>query len=176
MNGSISVANTSKGVIYARLVMEGIPTEDDRTAQASNLQLTVEYSDMTGNAIDVAKLQQGTDFMAIVTVKNPGTLGHQKNLALTQIFPSGWEIRNTRLEDIRSAHELDQPDYRDIRDDRVYSYFDLSTNKQKKLVVMLNAAYTGNYYLPAISCQAMYNNTVSARQPGQWVKVVKAGE
>ncbi|MBI9063954.1 MAG: alpha-2-macroglobulin [Marinilabiliaceae bacterium] len=176
LKGSLSLTNKSAGVIYARMVMEGIPTEDDRTAQASNLQLTVEYSDMNGNAIEVTKLQQGTDFMAIVTVKNPGTLGHQENLALTQIFPSGWEIRNTRLEDIRSAHELDQPDYRDIRDDRVYSYFDLSTNKQKKLVVMLNAAYTGRYYLPAVSCEAMYNNTVSARQPGQWVEVVKAGQ
>lgn len=175
LSGSLSVTNKSAGVIYARLVMEGIPTEDDQTAQTSNLQLTVEYSDMNGRAIDVTKLQQGTDFMAIVTVKNPGTLGHQENLALTQIFPSGWEIRNTRLEDIRSAHELDQPDYRDIRDDRVYSYFDLSPNKQKKLVVMLNAAYTGSYYLPAVSCEAMYNNTVSARQPGQWVEVIKAG-
>lgn len=176
LNGSISVTNQSNGVIYARLVMEGIPTEDDQTAQASNLQLSVEYSDMNGNAIDVTHLQQGTDFMAIVSIKNPGTLGHQENLALTQIFPSGWEIRNTRLEDIQSAHELDQPDYRDIRDDRVYSYFDLSNNKQKKLVVMLNAAYTGTYYLPAVSCEAMYNNAVSARQPGQWVDVVKAGE
>jgi hypothetical protein len=46
----------------------------------------------------------------------------------------------------------------------------------KKLVLILNASYTGKYYLPALSCHAMYNNTVAARITGQWFEVVKSGE
>ena len=176
LSGTVNVTNTSGGILYARLIMEGIPAEGDQTVTASNLQLNVEYQTMDGARVDVARLGQGTDFMAIVTVKNPGNMGNIKNLALTQIFPSGWEIRNTRLEDVRSAHELSQPDYRDYRDDRVFSYFDLYRGKHKRFVIILNAAYTGRYYLPAVSCEAMYDNTISARQPGQWVEVVKAGE
>ncbi len=175
-NGTVTIDNLSGGVLYARVIMDGIPAEGDRTVKASNLQLGLEYKTMNGQVLDVSKLAQGTDFMAIVTVKNPGNFGDVENLALTQIFPSGWEIRNTRLEDIQSAHELSQPDYRDYRDDRVYSYFDLNRGKHKQFVLLLNASYTGRYYLPAVSCEAMYNNSVSARQPGQWVEVVKAGE
>ncbi|TAJ11710.1 hypothetical protein DMA11_15785 [Marinilabiliaceae bacterium JC017] len=176
LSGKIAVTNKSDGIIYSRIVMEGIPAEGDQTAQASNLQISVEYLDLNGNKTDVTRLQQGTDFMAVVSVNNPGTLGHQENVALTQIFPSGWEIRNTRMEDIQSAYEISQPDYRDIRDDRVYSYFDLAANQRKKMIVLLNASYTGRFYLPAVSCGAMYDNEVAARQPGQWVEVVKAGE
>jgi len=175
-DGTVKVDNASDGVLYARVIMEGIPSEGDASVKASNLQLNVEYQTLNGKAIDVSNLEQGTDFMAIVTVKNPGNFGDVENLALSQIFPSGWEIRNTRMEDIKSAYEINQPDYRDYRDDRVYSYFDLNRGKHKKFVVILNASYTGRYYLPAISCEAMYNNLVSARQPGQWVRVVKAGE
>jgi uncharacterized protein YfaS (alpha-2-macroglobulin family) len=175
LQSSIRVKNTSKGMLYARLIMEGIPEKGDATVKASNLQINVEYQTLKGGALDVSKLEQGSDFRAIVTVKNPGNFGDVENLALTQIFPSGWEIRNTRMENTQSAHELSVPDYRDIRDDRVYSYFDLGRGKHKKFVVLLNATYTGRYYLPSTSCEAMYDNAVSARQPGKWVEVVKSG-
>ncbi len=175
-SGNVSVSNTSEGIIFTRLILEGIPEQGDMTEQARNLRMTVKYTGMNGEAVNVNKLQQGTDFMAIVTVVNPGTLGSQKDMALSQIFPSGWEIRNTRMEDVVSVHEKDIPDYRDIRDDRVYTYFGIGANRSKTFVVLLNAAYTGRFYLPATTCEAMYNNDVTARKPGRWVTVVKPDE
>lgn len=38
---------------------------------------------------------------------------------------------------------------------------------------MLNAAYAGKYYMPAVYCEAMYNNSITALMKGQWVEVVK---
>ncbi|MCU4176811.1 alpha-2-macroglobulin family protein [Carboxylicivirga sp. N1Y90] len=176
LDGAISVTNKSDGLLFARIIMDGIPAESDQTTLASNLNITINYTDLLGNAIDAKSITQGTDFMATVSVRNTGTKGNVKDLALTQIFPSGWEIRNTRMEDIKGAHEINQPDYRDYRDDRVYSYFDLRKGQSQKFVVILNASYNGKYYLPAVSCEAMYDNSVSARQPGYWVEVVKAGQ
>nr|WP_321454090.1 MG2 domain-containing protein [uncultured Carboxylicivirga sp.] len=175
-SGSINIRNKSQGILFGRVIMDGIPAAGDSTALSSNLQLSVVYKDLSGDIIDVNRLSQGSDFVAEVTVKNPGTKGNLENLALTQIFPSGWEIRNTRMEDIKNAHEVDIPDYRDYRDDRVYSYFDLKKGYSKKFVIILNAGYTGRYYLPAVSCEAMYDNTVAARKPGKWVEVVASGE
>jgi hypothetical protein len=40
---------------------------------------------------------------------------------------------------------------------------------------VLNAAYNGNFYLPTVYTEAMYDNNVSARQPGRWIDVVKGG-
>jgi uncharacterized protein YfaS (alpha-2-macroglobulin family) len=53
------------------------------------------------------------------------------------------------------------PTYQDIRDDRVYSYFDLGAGAIKTFKVLLNASYNGTYYLPGVNCEAMYDNSVS---------------
>ena len=68
---------------------------------------------------------------------------------------------------------IDIADYQDIRDDRTYSYFDLLPGETKRLVVVLHASYAGRFYLPAVSCQAMYDYSVRALQPGHWVEVKK---
>jgi len=127
---------------------------------------------MDGSRINPENIEQGTDFLYVVRVSNPGTSGDVENLALTQLIPSGWEIRNTRLEG-NAVHEKDIPDYRDIRDDRVMSYFDLDAGETKQFVVVVHAAFPGQYYLPPVSCEAMYNRDVRARLGGSVVEVIK---
>ncbi len=170
--GELKIDNHAEGVLFTRLVLEGTPFKGDSVSESSNLKMSVEYSTLNGASIDVSKLTQGTDFMATVTITHPGQLSNYTDVALSQIFPSGWEIRNTRMEDVSSPYELSIPDYRDIRDDRVYTYFDLSRNKRKTFVVILNATYQGRYYLPSVSCEAMYNNQITSRKAGKWVEVV----
>ena len=63
--------------------------------------------------------------------------------------------------------------YQDIRDDRVLSYFDLAPGRTQTVVIRVQAAYTGRFFMPAITCQAMYDNTVYARTAGAWVEVVR---
>ena len=172
---TLSVTNTSPGMLYARLILEGTPTRGQDRPQQSNLKMSVVYTNTEGEIIDPSTLTQGTDFVAEVSISNPGMRGDYENLALTQIFPSGWEIHNARLNDMESYSEEDKPDYQDIRDDRVYTYFGLRKNKEKTFRILLNASYQGEYYMPAISCEAMYDNTISAVIAGKEVEVVKAG-
>jgi len=94
---------------------------------------------------------------------------------LTQIFPSGWEIINSRMDEVGSVHTKSVPTYQDIRDDRVYTYFDIYNRKTQSYVVLLNSSYQGHYYLPSVTCEAMYDKTIYARAPGQWVDVVPQG-
>jgi alpha-2-macroglobulin len=49
----------------------------------------------------------------------------------------------------------------------------LSANQRKTFKVLLTASYAGSYYLPAVSCEAMYDNSVYARKKGRVVAVVK---
>ena len=92
------------------------------------------------------------------------------------MFPSGWEIRNLRMDETTSKLMRDVPEYQDIRDDRVFTYFDLEKSKVKKFRILLNAAYLGKFYLPAVECSAMYDNDIQAIKGGSWVEVIKAGE
>jgi len=173
--GKVSVTNNGKGILYARIVLEGIPEEGDKTSAENNLKLDIDYHTMNGGSLDVSKLDQGTDFYAEVTITNPGYRGWYNNMSLSQIFPSGWEIHNTRMDESESAIKSDVPTYQDIRDDRVYTFFNIGPQKTVTLRVILNAAYIGKFYLPTIACDAMYDNTVSARKPGEWVEIKKPG-
>ena len=59
--------------------------------------MSVSYISQDGKEIDISKLQQGSDFIAKVVIKNTGNRGNYSQMALTQIFPSGWEILNARM-------------------------------------------------------------------------------
>jgi len=132
--------------------------------------MTIVYKDMRGKEIQPDKLEQGTDFIAEVHLTNPGTKGLLKEMALEQIFPSGWEIHNTRLDGTETSTDVR---YQDFRDDRVYSYYDLQPGTGKTITVHLNATYLGKFYLPTLYSEAMYDHTINARVPGKWVEVVK---
>jgi uncharacterized protein YfaS (alpha-2-macroglobulin family) len=172
-SNALKVESESKGALFARLITEGTPARGNEQEEANNLGVSIAYTDTDGNAIDPVRLQQGAEFIASVTVSHPGTRGAYKNMALNQIFPSGWEINNLRLDDAESRLGGDKPTYQDIRDDRVYTYFDLGAGQRKTFQVMLTASYAGTYYLPGVSCEAMYDRSIYARKKGQVVEVVK---
>jgi uncharacterized protein YfaS (alpha-2-macroglobulin family) len=170
--GTIEFENNSSGQIFVNLILKGQPLRDLNTeATSSGLVMDVRYYTLDNYEIDLSNIRQGTDFKTIVKIYNPGVAIN--NLALTQIFPSGWEIRNTRFEESGATFEIDVPNYRDIRDDRVYSYFDLRQGQTKQFVTVLHASFAGTYYMPAANCEAMYDYTYRASNTGQWVEVSK---
>ena len=56
----------------------------------------------------------------------------------------------------------------------MYTYFDLQKGKTKVFKIQLNASFLGRYYLPIANCEAMYDNTVNAKDGGKWVEVAKS--
>jgi uncharacterized protein YfaS (alpha-2-macroglobulin family) len=170
---ALKVKSESSGTLFIRLITEGTPARGEEEETASNLTVDVSYADTDGNEVDPGRLEQGTSFIATVSIYNPGTRGAYRNMALNQIFPSGWEISNLRLDDAESRVGGDKPTYQDIRDDRVYTYFDIGASQRKTFKVLLTASYAGTYYLPSVSCEAMYDRSIYARKKGQVVEVVK---
>ncbi|NJM94101.1 MAG: hypothetical protein HC842_05005, partial [Cytophagales bacterium] len=139
--------------------------------QSSGLELEVRYRDKRGNLLNPTQVTQGTDLMTEVSLRNTGLQGDYRDLALSQVFPSGWEILNTRLDETQQYYKNDPMDYQDIRDDRVYTYFGLKAGEKKTFTLLLNAAYQGKFYQPAVSVQAMYDNSIRANNQGGWVEV-----
>ncbi len=172
-NGSVTIKNKSQKSLFVKIQLSGIPSTGDASSASNDLTLKVQYLDLKGNVIDPVSLVQGTDFMAEVHIVHPGIRGDYKEMALTQIFPSGWEIRNLRMEESTSTLMKDTPRYMDIRDDRVYSYFDINTSSARTFRILLNAAYVGKFYLPTVYCEAMYDSDINGHVGGQWVEVVK---
>jgi alpha-2-macroglobulin len=171
---SVALTNSGAGLLYVRLITEGTPARGNEEDGQNNLALNVRYTDMKGSDVDASRLEQGTEFLAEVTVTHTGLRTTYENLALSQVFPSGWEINNLRLTDDEAQVEEASYNYQDIRDDRVYTYFHLAPNKRKIFKVRLTATYSGSYYLPAVSCEAMYDKSIFARKKGFPVEVIKA--
>ena len=133
--------------------------------------MQVVYRDLDNRKIDPSQIRQGMDFKIIATVTHRGVKPHLTDLALTQIMPSGWEILPSRLG--ISTTENKNFTYRDIRDDRVMTYFSLNQNAQKSFEILVNAAYAGKYFMPGTLCEDMYDHTVQARKNGMWVEVAR---
>ncbi|MFD2725704.1 alpha-2-macroglobulin family protein [Hyunsoonleella rubra] len=171
---SLVLNNTKDNVVYVRILNSGkLPLGQELTEQRG-LSVSIRYKDLRGNTIDISNLQQGQDFVATVSVSNLKN-NAVKDVALTEIFPSGWEIVNTRFTAFGNS-TTSQARHSDIRDDRVYFYFDLPEKGKhgtKTFNVMLNAAYLGTYYLPGIQAEAMYDNEFLVRTKGKWVTVGK---
>lgn len=167
--GIFKLKNKGKGQLFVSVISKGIPPVGKEKVFNENLNLAVLYKDLSGNTLSVDKLKQGTDFMVEVTVTNPGKKGIYKEMALTQLFPSGWEILNDRMDGLETQA---QARYQDIRDDRVYSYLDLAPNSSKTIRLRLNASYLGKFYLPSVYCDAMYDHSIRAGVKGKWVEVV----
>ncbi len=169
LSRQIALTNAGQDVLFVRVLRTGQPAPGKERAQNNGLALRISYMDKDGNYLDVDSLDQGTDIVAEITVKNP-TREYYSELAMTYIVPSGWEISNPRFdgwnEDPQKGFK-----YQDIRDDRVNTFFDLDAGQEKTLKIMLNASYAGRFYLPQSKAEAMYDASLNAASEGKWVVV-----
>lgn len=170
LKGNVRIKNRGTGSVYVSLVSKTVPIVDNRPPVNHKLKVEVLYTSMDGNRIDVAKLKQGTDFMAVIRIYNTDLTQDYTNLALTHILPSGWEILNERMLQPETGNTYT---YQDIRDDRVLTYFDLQRGKSIVVKVRLQASYCGSFLLPAILCEPMYHANAQARTAAGRVMVVK---
>lgn len=162
-NGEVTVQNTSAGAAYIRLttVSQAAPGEA-MPAASSALSMKVSYIAPDGEAISPSSIRQGTEFTAVIKVSNPNRSEDLWDMALTEIIPSGWEIINDRMrgQDTPSSGKYD---YLDIRDDRNTFYFSLPAGESREFRVRLRAAYEGKFFIPPVTCGAMYDPNVYAR-------------
>lgn len=174
-SSNVVISNKGSNILYVRLITQGQPLSGDSLNVNNNpaiLSMNVSYNTQDGKPLDVTKLSQGSDFVAKVVITNTGKRGRYDEMALSQIFPSGWEILNARMTGGEGAFKSSYSTYQDIRDDRVYTYFDINENETLTYYVQLNASYLGRYFMPGTYASAMYDNTINAGVNGKWVEVV----
>ena len=170
-SNAITLTNSEHNTLYVSVVNNGVLPVGEEKEVRRNLNISSVYKGRDGSRIDVSKILQGTDFVAEVTLTNI-TSNKIENVALLEIFPSGWEIVNTRFTDFGEFAQ-NEVDHTDIRDDRANFYFDMKKNETKTFRVLLNASYLGTYYLPGIQAEAMNDNDYQVRSKGKWVEVVQ---
>jgi uncharacterized protein YfaS (alpha-2-macroglobulin family) len=169
--GEMKITNSnSRSPLYVNIISSGKAPQEEGSAESSNLNMSIEYLDAAGNRIDISSLKMGTEFKAVVTVRGTNSIKDYRNMALNQVFPSGWEILNWRMTGAENAAV--NVTYQDIRDDRVYSFFNLR-REGIRIEIPLIASYPGRYYLPVQFAESMYDNSIYNRQIARWVEVIR---
>ncbi len=181
----VTVRNDSQEALRVLVSNRGIPAMETEEAVSEGLHLDVAFTTLTGEPLKVDQLPQGTDFMARVKVTADfNRLGrrHLENIALSLPLPSGWQVRNERLEGAAMPEGID---HWDIRDDQVLAYFSLwrdykwhyrytkSNQDSVTVQLLLNASYAGRFYLPGWQAEAMYDGRVRGSTAGFWVEVTR---
>lgn len=172
---TVQVRNNGTGMVFTRITRSGTPAQGMEMASAEGLAIRTSFTGSDGRTLDPARLTQGTDVLMTVEVTHTGTVPGYSNLALTQIFPSGWEVRNARLEGLEQAWTDSPTTFQDVRDDRVMTYFDLARGQKAVFHLRLTAAYAGAYHFPGAHVEAMYDARIHARTQGGPVQVLAPG-
>ena len=171
----VIVTNLSGNPLFVTLFCEGVPLESRIQTEHYGIEINRTFYDEEGRSILIDSRKSGEPFWVIYTVTSQ-FVQPLENLALTSIFPSGWEIINSRLTDEPvprwiSNMRLTSGTYMDIRDDRINWFFDLPARGGIVVGSKINPSFRGDYVLPPVSVEAMYSPEYYARIKAGRVKV-----
>ncbi len=153
-SNTVEIKNNTAEKMVANLFTKTAVAEYDMNESGNFINMTVSYTDKNGNPVNLTSLTAGTDLKVQMTVTNPSEY-QVTELALSYYLPSGWELVNDRLSGDMTGNEGAK--HIDLRDDRAYFYFDLMPRSKKTFTLKANATYEGNYMIPAVRCEDMYN-------------------
>ena len=132
----------------------------------ANLSIKREFFDDNNNLVDLSNIRQGSEFYSEITISNKIKLD---NLVLNYRVPSCFQIMRKKI-------NIEDIDYKDVRDDRVLIFLSLDKNPKesraiRKVRIPLMATTIGECKLPAVTIEAMYDSRVRdyAKEIGQVV-------
>ncbi|GAB3017477.1 hypothetical protein GCM10027051_22890 [Niabella terrae] len=152
---------SGKGNFYYYLETEGVTADGKIREEDSFLKVRRNFYTRNGQLITGNTFKQNDLVVVKITIE-----GHYRsvieNVVITDMLPAGFEIENTRLNgmpDLKWVTEIrdkDEPDYMDIRDDRL-NLFTSVDSRPKTFYYMVRAVSPGTYKLGPVQADAMYN-------------------
>ncbi len=95
------------------------------------------------------------------------------NVAVTDILPACFEIENPRINPEREMTWItnkSEPDYMDIRDDRITLFTNVAPSEQH-FYYMVRAVAKGKYVMGPVGADAMYDDTYHSYNGAGFVTV-----
>ncbi|MCZ6678163.1 MAG: MG2 domain-containing protein [Candidatus Poribacteria bacterium] len=139
------------------------------------LQVRRRYLSEAGKPIDDGVFKHGDLLVAEITVK--ALTETLENVVVVDILPAGFEIENPRLESRAGIPWISEkgfrPDYMDIRDDRLIFFGKFPRQQEQKFYYALRAVTRGDFVLPPVAAEAMYDPTKSSVASSGKIRVVE---
>jgi uncharacterized protein YfaS (alpha-2-macroglobulin family) len=158
-NRAVSIRSSGRGSLYYFWETEGISPTSKVLEEDSYLKVRRYFLNRNGQPMGTPTFRQNDLVVIKITIEAGDAAGTVKNVAITDLLPAGLEIENSRIGAVREldwATDATQPDYLDIRDDRI-NIFTTATGEPKSFYYMARAVSKGTFKLGPVSADAMYN-------------------
>lgn len=158
INRPLQMQVKGKGNYYYFWEIAGITADGSYKEEDSYLKVRRSYYDRNGTPIAGNSFRQN-DLIVIRISLQAQFNTPVENVVVTDMLPAGFEIENTRLNDMQGMKWIKEeatPDYLDYRDDRL-NLFTTATGTQKDFYYMVRAVSPGLYQLGPVQADAMYN-------------------
>lgn len=157
-DGSLRVEIAGDGKAYYLFSASGVPDTDAPTMQDFGLAVRREYLRSDGSVLSPDEIKQGDLVIAHLTLETPQD--NLENIAVCDLLPAGLEVSNPRLGLEMSLAWMENqlvPDYADVRDDRVLVFASLPERGIYHFYYTLRAVTEGEFVLPPVKAESMYN-------------------
>jgi uncharacterized protein YfaS (alpha-2-macroglobulin family) len=158
-NYQLLLKASGAGALYYFWELEGISAGGRVREEDSYLKVRRQFLTRTGQPVGAASFKQNDLVVVKLTIQAAEAAGEVKNVAITDLLPAGLEIENPRLgvtREISFVTNAAQPDYLDVRDDRL-NLFTTATPQPKVFYYLARAVSKGIFKLGPVSADAMYN-------------------
>lgn len=163
-----------KGTCYYYWTAFGVGRDSYIEEYGRGLQVNRRYFNADGTTVNTV-FKQGELVVAEITVK--ALTSDLENVAVVDMLPAGFEIENARLASRASLpwleHQAFNPDYIDIRDDRLIFFGAFPRQQERKFYYALRAVTQGTFTVPPVSAEAMYDPTKSVVASSGMIKIVE---
>ncbi len=169
----INITVQGTGTCYYYWKAFGIPTESDIKEFDQELIVRRRFLNDNGKPVDYNNLRQGDLLVTEITIKS--TTENLDNLVIVDLLPTGLEIENPRIGSragIPWIKAESNPDYMDIRDDRMIIFASIPRQKEVKFYYAVRVVTIGEFVLPPITAEAMYDPAKISISSSGKVKVV----
>ena len=174
---SLRLNDKGKAPVYLMLNTEGIKKDAVYEFGGQGLALKRTFHNANGKELNLT--DGSAAFGKVVYIKIAVTNKTNEpihNIALVDRIPSGWEIENPRLGRSQATSWFSMrskwnTDYMNIRDDRIELFGKLKAKETRFWLYAVRAVTSGQFVMPPVEAEAMYDPEIWAREPGRNVVV-----
>jgi alpha-2-macroglobulin len=171
---SLSV-NEGEGTCFYYWQASGIPLSPAAEEFDRGMIVRRQYLDENGQPISLDSLPLGSQVVAVISAR-----AVDKNLeyvVINDLLPAGFEVENPRLKTTPRLGwvptQAQAPEYMDIRDDRLLIFTSLNPGNEVKFYYSLRATCAGEFKVPPVAAECMYNPLVASSSSSGAVTIVR---
>jgi uncharacterized protein YfaS (alpha-2-macroglobulin family) len=171
---AVHLEGDTKFVLFYQLLEAGFDLKPPQSEIKNQIEVAREFR--TENNEVVNSIPLDAKVRVVVSLR---AIDHPvSNVAIVDMLPGGMEV-DISPEGIGDRRSLVQapdtwtPDYIDVREDRVIFYGTIGTNAQT-FIYRLRPTNLGNFVVPPLYAEGMYDRSVQARSMGSVFKIVEA--